>query len=263
MRSQKTFIRRAGKALAYYLKHPLSALERDQVVTTVDGIRMVCLRENLIERVIADTGVWEPAETVAVKRCIRPGHVCIDVGANIGYFSLLMAKLGATVHAFEPTTYGFERLSGNLALNTNLRTSIVAHRKGLSDRACEITEALEARFSLRMLAHDHLERMQFETLDADWTAKRIDFLKIDVDGHDTEVVRGARESLRRHRPTVMAEFCDRVLKQYGSSVHELALAFLDCGYDECEVLNTNERTTLKKFTTEPRSIEGSWNLLLK
>ena len=219
--------------------------------------------ENQIERSIKNTGVWETAETEAVRSYVKPHQVCIDVGANVGYFSLLMAKLGAKVYAYEPTAYGFTRLNQNLELNPEIANNIVAINKGLGDKSCYINEAIEARFSLRVLAHDRPEIMEFETLDS-WWNQGLDFIKIDVDGHDTEVVNGARKTLLRYRPIVMAEFCDRVLRPHGSSVLKLAQAFLECGYDNCVVLDTGEETTLTRFAAESRATDmSSWNLLLK
>lgn len=246
-------IRRIGKATRYYLTHPLAPLERERVVSS-NGFNVLCLSENLIERSIMQTGVWEPAETEAVKRTVMPGDICVDIGANIGYFSFLMATLGAKVLAFEPSQYGFERFSANLSLNPGL--DIQAKRIGLGDKKHTITEAIEARFSERVLAHDHPESIVIETLDS-YELRKLDFLKIDVDGHDVSAIRGSLETLKRHKPVVLAEFCERVLKPYGTSAQELGDLFLSCGYANAIDLGTGMTADLRRLPSEI-----STNLLL-
>ena len=117
-------IRKFGKAFIHYLSRPSALIERERVIKTGDSVNMLCLAENYIERTILETGVWENAETETVRNTVLPGQVCLDVGANIGYFCLLMAKLGATVHAYEPTTYAFNRMKANIALNPELAQNI-------------------------------------------------------------------------------------------------------------------------------------------
>jgi FkbM family methyltransferase len=260
--SMSNLVRKVGKAAMYYLSRPSALFERERVIQTADGVSMLCVGENYIERTIAETGVWEQAETASVRIIVRPGQVCLDIGANVGYFSLLMAKLGATVHAYEPTSYGFNRMTANIALNPQLATRIFVNNQGLSDKSFEFEEALEARFSSRILAHSDPEKISFKTLDSVWTGP-LHFLKIDVDGHDTAVIRGGMNTLRAHKPVVLAEFCDRVLQTYNSSVADLARAFIECGYSRCKILETNEDTSLEAFATEQRASDrSSRNLLL-
>jgi FkbM family methyltransferase len=173
-----------------------------------------------------------------------------------------MAKLGATVHAYEPTTYAFSRMKANIAMNPDLAQNIVLYKEGLSDRNFRITEALESRFSSRVVAHSEAEKISFKTLDEVWSGT-LHFVKVDVDGHDTEVIWGAYNTLRLHKPIVLAEFCDRVLRPYDSSVKDLANAFIDCGYSRCEILETGEKMSLQSFAAERRASDMlSRNLLL-
>src|SRR5205823_7493131 len=65
-------------------------------------------------------GVWESRQTRAVKRIVRPGDVCFDVGANIGWYTLLLSQLaspGGQVHAFEPDARAYHQLEENARLN--------------------------------------------------------------------------------------------------------------------------------------------------
>lgn len=86
-------IRKVGKFLLYYLKNPKNLFSTEKVGLTRDGVKHWCLIENQIERHILNTGVWEPLETNAVEGRLKYDWVVFDIGANIGYFTLLMSKL--------------------------------------------------------------------------------------------------------------------------------------------------------------------------
>jgi hypothetical protein len=158
-------IRKIGKYLWFYLSDPRNFFAKEEIAVTKDGIKFLCLRENQIERSILDTGLWEPLETQAVKNIIQDKFVVYDVGANIGYFTLLMSRLvGANgqVHSFEPTKYGFSRLKNNLELNRAvLYPNIILNKKGLSSCVEQKTENFESRFSSRILAHQEKESIEF------------------------------------------------------------------------------------------------------
>src|SRR5205085_1401318 len=62
-------------------------------------------------------GTYEPDETDLIKKIIRPEYIVLDIGANIGYYTLLMAKQVKQVFAFEPEQRNFELLQKNIDLN--------------------------------------------------------------------------------------------------------------------------------------------------
>ena len=171
----------------------------------IDGVRYrLDLGEN-IDSTIYFRGAWEPAATMAVKRIVRPGMTVFDVGANIGYFSLLFAQLvgdSGSVIAFEPTTWAFEKLSANIALNAFRNVS--AERLALSDVA-HSREARSEQTAFRAswpvsgpVARRDPEVVTFVPLDsyvAQLDIKHVDLIKIDVDGYELRVPqRGARDA---------------------------------------------------------------------
>lgn len=263
-------IRKIGKYIWFYLSDPRNLFEFETIAQTTDGVRFCCLRENLIERSILDFGQWEPAETAIVKKCIGPGSVVFDIGANIGYFSLLMSKCvgqNGEVHCFEPTSYGFRRLKGNVALNANLPVqNLRLNNLALSSSCGNAIEAFEARFSSKVLAFAEAERVELLTLDFYFFSSglsRIEFIKIDVDGYDYEVIKGAEVVLRKYRPIVMAEICDRVLRQRGVDAKTYLGLYLKFGYTSCEIFGgVSEIVALDKLIKDPRVSGASWNVLL-
>lgn len=261
-------IRRIAKYLLFYLSDPRNIFRHETVAITNDGVKFICLSENQIERSILETGYWEPLETNAVKKIVQPGWVVFDVGANIGYYTLMLSKLvgeNGQVHGFEPTSYAYDRLQRNVFLNPDLAlVNMTISNKGLSSKSGTKIESLESRFSARLLAHDKKEHIEFITLD-DYVSLlglgRVDFIKVDVDGYDYDVILGGTGILKEHRPIIMAEICNRVLKERGKDVTSYLKLYLECGYSSCTLIETEEVLSLRKLLKDPKILSGSWNVL--
>lgn len=264
------FIRKIAKYLLFYLSDIRNFFATEKVGVTNDSFKLWCRRENHIERSILDTGFWEPLETKAVKRLLKVDDVVFDIGANIGYFTLLMSRLvgdNGQVHCFEPTTYAFNRLQQNIAINPTLPFhNLHLNNKGLSSRSERKIESFESRFSSRRLAHDEEELIEFITLDDYFYSlklDRVDFIKIDVDGYDFEVIEGGGRILKKYRPAIMAEICNRVLKERGVDSTSYLELYLEYGYSTCEFLETTEVVTLDALIKDSKILGGAWNILIR
>lgn len=169
------------------------------------------------------------------------------------------------VHAFEPTEYAFERLKRNIALNPELPIhNIKLNYKGLASRKESKIEALESRFSSKLLAHDTNELIESITLDDYFyslTINKVNFIKIDVDGYDYAVIKGGAEILKKYKPIVMAELCNRVLKERGVNVEMYLKLYLEYGYSTCQLLEANETVSLEELIKDPR-IHIDCNILI-
>jgi FkbM family methyltransferase len=179
-------------------------------------------------------------------------------------FSKLVGEGGA-VHAFEPTSYAFDRLRQNLALNAELSSRIVLNQAGLLDAPAEREEAIESQFSLRRPAYSRRERVSFTTLERYCELKRIDaidVIKIDVDGYDQDVVLGGKNILSRCRPLVLCEFCDRVLRDHGTSLASYLGLYGDLGYDRYLTRLGEPPRPLSELLREPGIADRTVNALL-
>ncbi|TGL99189.1 FkbM family methyltransferase [Leptospira jelokensis] len=150
----------------------------------------------------------------------REPKVIFDIGANIGSIALPFAKqfTDSVVHAFEPTFYAFEKLSENLKLNPDLNKRIIPVQVFLSDEIKEITNnAVYSSWKVDGSKQDHpihggiLQKAtnQQITLDSYVKEKKlqtVDLIKIDVDGFELEILRGASDTIDRFRPTIVFEF---------------------------------------------------------
>lgn len=178
-------------------------------VVTIDG---VTLNLDLSETIDVATLLrrFEPEIVEAIKRHARPGGVIIDIGANTGIHALAFAANvfpGGKVYAFEPTDYAFARLREHIALNPKL--DVEAVQVALFDQNLP-EQQVDFRSSWRTdgVVEQRFSTVAFRRLD-DWVAdrdiNRIDILKIDVDGHEYQALRGALEVLRRFMPTIFME----------------------------------------------------------
>ncbi len=166
----------------------------------------------------------------------------VDVGANIGYFSLLAAKLvgnAGKVIAVEAHPRNFEILSA--AVQRNELEQVVPVNIGLSDEngSAQVIMADQNQFPNRTasmvpqpgLSGPTVPVRRFDDCISDWNIDVVDLLKLDVDGFETKVVRGAAESLNSGRvKNVIVELDDHWLSASGSSAEELTALLHAAGF---------------------------------
>jgi FkbM family methyltransferase len=168
-------------------------------------------------------GIWSAAETDLCKREIREGMRAVDVGANIGYFTLLFARLvGPTghVYAFEPEPRNFELLQRNVARNRY--TTVTAVPRAVS-RASGSQQLFKSPDNLgdHRLAHGPTGREWVEVsvvaLDEFFAADaRVDFIKLDIQGAECGALHGARALLKRSHPVcLITEFWPAGIRAFG------------------------------------------------
>ncbi len=153
---------------------------------------------DLIDSRIFFFHVWEPGVTALMRRTIKPGDVVVDIGANIGYYSLLMSRLvgpSGLVYAVEPSPEIRVRLEAQLALNGVTNVTVIPY--GISDRserrsfhlssanlgASRFGEALDAD------SEGGLELRRLADVVHPSMLARVSFLKIDVEGMEAPVLR--------------------------------------------------------------------------
>ena len=185
-------------------------------------------QDKFVSRRIREEGVWEPYETSLVLSLLRPGDVFVDVGANIGYFSVLAASVvgdAGAVFAFEPDPENFRLLRANAGLN-GLARCIVAVEAGLAAAAGDghlflsednlgdhqIYAADEARSSLPITLYNGSRYLVGRL-------QRLDLLKVDTQGSEYEVMNGLLPLLCElpRPPRIIIELTPHSLRQAGSS----------------------------------------------
>jgi len=168
-----------------------------------------------VERIMW-TGEYEPPLIRFLQTHNTEGWTCLDVGANVGAVALALAKfVGSTgkVYAFEPGPPNQQRLRNNFALNPKLlaRTELLAC--GVGDQPGELWWAEEpGNPGNALLSAKGTHKIPVITLD-DFLATRqlnqVDFLKIDVEGMELQVMRGAAKLLNTFHPAMYFETLPR------------------------------------------------------
>lgn len=180
-------------------------------------------------------GSWEPGITALLRTIVPPGGVFMDVGANLGYYSLLASRwVGGSgrVYAFEPLRGTYDRLVRNIGLNG--AKNIVPLRMACAASAGDRHMRTFADSGWSHLATDGDEGEAVEATTIDETVERmgvsrLDVIKIDAEGADFEVVKGARRSIEKLRPMVLMEA--HHLHRFGASVDAVSAFFEALGYD--------------------------------
>jgi FkbM family methyltransferase len=166
-----------------------------------------------------------------VARLCRPGKASIDVGANVGVFTYYMRRHSSRVYAYEP----HPRLAEQL--RATFRRGVVVLEKALSDRTGTAT--------LRVPVDGGVQEHGLSSIAIDFAGERVDtfevplrrmddegyegigFIKIDVEQHEREVLRGAARLIERERPNLLVEVCPLL---YGQSLPEVFGDLLQLGY---------------------------------
>lgn len=157
-------------------------------------------------------GGYERASLVAWSQAVKPGRVAIDVGAYTGLFSIVAAKRGARVFAFEPMPANAWRLGINIAMNKALVTTMscaVSDHEGpaILNYNPKVPLTTGASLEKGISAHGAEVKTLCTTLDA-LAFDDVAAIKIDVERHELSVLRGAMETIERCRPAMLIETLD-------------------------------------------------------
>ena len=220
---------------------------------------------------------YEPATTRLFQETLQPGMVVIDIGAHVGYYTLLAAKLvGPTgkIYAFEPEPGNNETLNKNIELNKY--SNIEAIRMAMSDKEGNATMYLTSLDSGRhsLFQHDLPKRgntvVETTTLDRFWESTewpRIDLIKIDVEGAEVAVLDGMTRMLEElPRLKIIIEFNPTLLLSAGVAPNSFldkvrSLGFQMSAIDDSIGLPLVDEDDSSSLTDRLLATDNSVNLL--
>lgn len=167
-----------------------------------------------IDKQIITKGEFEPTTTRAIERFVKEGDVVIDVGANIGYYTVLFSKLvGGTgkVIAFEPTRHFGKVLRKNIETNSLSNVEVVDF--GLSNKTQDLlidigpsSATLHSPVGFdAIISHEKISLTTLNDFVKQTNPEKIDFIKVDIDGHEPLFFDGAWVALERYSPIVIFE----------------------------------------------------------
>ncbi len=247
---------------------------RSRTITTFRDCRFFAGPDNKIEVSLLRGGrAYDQANFTAVAHFVQPGHVCFDIGANIGVYSMVFARLSGApdnVHAFEPVDHIRGRFRANARLNgfqsIHLNECALGSETGSLDMH-QVKEGVFRGGTSTLVRNENIAALgeaafvtrpvQVTTLDryaAAAALERVDFLKIDVEGFELHVFEGAVETLARFRPTILFEYDDA--RHGEKSQRERMREILDGnGYRTFEFTAFRDRLAMLPFgfTHQPRN----------
>ena len=147
---------------------------------------------------------YEPAETDLIKKYVKSGMIVFDLGANIGWFTMILSKLvgnSGHVYSFEPDPDYFQTLKENIQLNH--LTNVSLFQMGVSNTSGVRNFSLNKEFGTLVIgSKQKKDSLQIETTTLDDFCKKnqikIDFFKMDVEGSEMLVLDGMKESIKNN-----------------------------------------------------------------
>lgn len=226
-------------------------------------IRINLASKDLIDHKILFTGTYEPETNWALEKHLKEGDIVLEAGANSGTETLLISRLigdSGKVLAFEPVPHVLEKLKNNLRLNAIRNVEVMPIALGAKEQ--------EIDFFVHPLNHPNqgmgsksinsaLEKIVVtqKTIDSLFEENRItkfDFLKMDVQGAELDILKGARVSITRFRPKIFLE-----ASEGWSNVSEIYSYLKGLNYN---VLYLNPSCKLEEMQP-PNLIVGNWLVL--
>lgn len=219
---------------------PARRLLAPEAELTVDGRPFrVDLRDRVIGRLIFESGDYAPHVKEMLRLSARPGTVCLDIGANIGLYTVALAErvgTGGQVLAFEPEAHNYRLLEHNLRLNrltnvTPFRSAVGARRGSVCLRNSTENFGDHRVCASGQSTGEQVAMTSIDDVLADLPARPVSVAKIDVQGFELEVLRGMRRTLERNPDMVIVlEVFPAGLQDAGASAAELMRELRAAGF---------------------------------
>jgi FkbM family methyltransferase len=176
------------------------------VNSDIGSYKMVLLPDDHISNLIRRSGrPYEPKLVAIVRELTRPGSTILDVGANLGNHTVYWANAGRQVIAFEPNPVTRSALAESIGLN-RLSGLVTVHPVALgaatgTGRLRALLDGNHGATAVEPAAAGEISIVQLDDLDV----PDFSVIKIDVEGGEEDVLRGARQTIGRLRPLIIAE----------------------------------------------------------
>ncbi len=171
-------------------------------------------KDEYVGRSVHNYGEYNPDETEMILSLATPGKLCIDIGANIGCISMALLRSGFSVRAFEPQPEVYKLLEMNLV--GGVAYNVALGRESGTAEMPKVYYSTKGNFGGLGIGGKSMYgsyTVPVEALDS-YSFSNVGFIKIDVEGYEEEVLRGAVETITRDKPILYIED-DRIEKRTG------------------------------------------------
>ena len=226
--------------------------------------------EKYLDKSIIEHGFFEKESTEAVKKIVKNGDVVLDIGANIGYYTVIFSRLTGSkgmVYAFEPVKKYREVLKENLISNKVKNAKIYPF--GFSDKKESLDIYIgNSSATLHWVADNSplfQERIRLITLDEfskKNNIKKIDFIKIDVDGHEPSFFKGAWNTLEKFNPVILLEINQENYLKAGTTAWDFYDLLKSKSYKIFDEENLKEFPSKREFLIKCGNFAYSANIII-
>ena len=206
-------------------------------------------------KLLTNPDLYDLENFYVISHLVNDEDICFDIGANIGIYSLVLSDLvglKGSIHSFEPVEHIRQKLLLNLTLNR--AKNILVNDFALGDTSGEFpmfqvkdgefrqgTSTLISNNNIEEMGESCFKKQQVivKTVDEYVVEKdltRLDFIKIDVEGFEKNVIQGGRNVIKKFKPNILFEHNIYRLEKLGISELEVSKILLDLGYFCFEVL---------------------------
>jgi FkbM family methyltransferase len=199
--------------------------------------------------------------TAIAKHKLSRKPIFFDIGANVGVQTLQLSEYfkDSITHSFEPTNFGYNKLRYNIFLNPKLRKRIIINQTFLTNKKMHIPKKIYASWNLKNNNNAH--KKHFGLLKKTSNAnsfkldnyikinkiKKIDFIKLDVDGYELDVLKSGYNFLKKKKVPIIFEVAPYLYKEYGYTHHDLINLLKKLDYKFHNVHNLKEIKNINEF----------------
>ncbi len=163
-------------------------------------------------------GCYSKYELVLIKDILSDTKepICLDIGANIGHHSLFLSTISKTVHAFEPYEIALNKFDEHIKENNIDNIKIHRVALGLHEESRQYYQPtgsnngtgsfIASHATDRNISHKELKILNGDNFIHSLNLEKIDFIKIDVEGFEGNVLNGLKETIQKYKPTILLEY---------------------------------------------------------
>jgi len=188
-------------------------------------------------------GIFETKETEFLLSQIRKDDVCLDIGANVGYYTFLFSSVAKQVFSIEPIRQNADLIRLSCSINRVNNISVICAAASSINDEIEFLESTETGYSsVKYIDHDASlinaydtsfncsYRVPAITIDS-LCLDKLDIVKMDIEGYEYLALQGMTHTLKSVRPRIlMIEMVESHLNRFGSGLHDVLTFLGECGY---------------------------------
>jgi FkbM family methyltransferase len=207
---------------------------------------------NIYTGELTDSTIVNAKEIEIIKKLVTKDDVCLDIGANVGFMTIQLAQLAKHVYAFEPSPDNFKQLEENTKHLDNITISDLALSNTIGDdylHICPKDNGMNRMYKSKWCEGGKTLKVPVSMVDVIFLSSRvidkINFVKIDVEGLEFQVIEGMMLIIERDHPTIMMEWHPPTLEEAGTNPEEFYhFMKYELGYNDITNCNTDEFITL-------------------